>query len=71
MNSRTDLLGALRDATRGDLWLTTWALYRLCEDVDLGTLVGLVESVLDAQEAREQTPTALSGLLRERWGITQ
>jgi hypothetical protein len=71
MNSRTDLLSTLREATRGDLWLTTYALYSLCTDVDLGTLIGLVESVLDASEARAVTPTPLTKLLEERWGITR
>jgi hypothetical protein len=53
MTNRTELLKTLREATADDLWLTRFALFRLTEDVDLGCLVGLVEAVLTAAEARE------------------
>jgi hypothetical protein len=53
MSNRTDLLATLREATKDDLWLTRFALLRLTEDVDLGCLVGLVDAVLTAAEARE------------------
>jgi len=69
MNNRTDLLRTLREATRGDLWLTTYALFRLTEDVDLGTLIGLVEAVLEAEEGRPAPRSGLAALLRERWNI--
>jgi len=70
MPNRTDLLKTLREATQGDLWLTTYALFSLTEDVDLGCIIGLVERVLDAGEGRDEQPTALRALLSERWSIT-
>jgi len=71
MTNRTQLLMTLREATKGDLWLTTYALFSLTEDVDLSCLIGLVETVLDAAEGRDEQPTALRALLAERWSITK
>lgn len=69
MPNRTDLLRSLREATNGDLWLTTYALFRLTEEVDLGALNGLMEAVLSMEEQRAEVPTGLSGLLYERYGL--
>jgi len=69
MTSRTELLKTLREATHRDLWLTSYALFRLTEDVDLGCLMGLVESVLEAAEEEVHVPTPVSRLLAERFGL--
>jgi len=69
MPSRTDLLKTLRHHTQGDLWLSQYALFHLCADVDLGCLIGLVETVLDASEARDTQAAPLSLLLAERWDL--
>ena len=68
MSSREDLMKSLREATRDDLWLTSYALLRAMEELDLGCVIGVVERVLDQAEAPEPRPEGLTRLLEERWG---
>jgi hypothetical protein len=59
---------ALRNRCKGDLWLTSYALFTAMEMLDLGLLTELVDQVLDAEEARAVKPVAFSDLFEERWG---
>jgi hypothetical protein len=67
--NRSELMESLREATNGDLWLTRYALLRLCSEVDLGCLINLVDDVLVASEGREEQPSFLRQVLSERWSL--
>jgi hypothetical protein len=59
----------LRDRTRGDLWLASYALFAATQEMDLGSLNRLVDVLALVDDQRNDQAVALSKLLAERFDL--